>query len=69
MDGLDDPVGAVSTVLTVAVMHAIISETASVMVARGQTPHVEVNPLPREGSAGEQNDAPYAELWRRLSSR
>lgn len=70
VDGLDDPVGAVSTVLTVAVMHAIISETASVMVARGQTPHVEVNMnLPREGSAREQNDAGYAELWRRLSSR
>jgi uncharacterized phosphosugar-binding protein len=70
VDGLDDPVGAVSTVLTVAVMHAIISETASLMVARGQTPHVEVNMnLPREGSAREQNDAGYVELWRRLSSR
>jgi uncharacterized phosphosugar-binding protein len=70
VDGLDDPVGAVSTVLTVAVMHAIISETASVMVVRGQTPHVEVNMnLLREGSAREQNDAGYAELWRRLSSR
>lgn len=70
VEGLDDPVGAVSTVLTVAVMHAIISETAAVMVARGQTPHVGVNVnLPREGSAREQNDAGYAELWRRLSSR
>lgn len=70
VDGLNDPVGAVSTVLTVAVMHAIVSETASVMVDRGQQPHVEVNMnLPREGSAREQNDAGYAELWRRLSSR
>jgi uncharacterized phosphosugar-binding protein len=70
VDGLNDPVGAVSTVLTVAVMHAIISETAAVMVARGQAPHVEVNMnLPREGSAKAQNDAGYAELWRRLSSR
>jgi uncharacterized phosphosugar-binding protein len=70
VDGLDDPVGAISTVLTVAVMHAIISETASAMTARGQMPHVEVNMnLPREGSAREQNDAGYAELWRRLSSR
>jgi uncharacterized phosphosugar-binding protein len=70
VEGLNDPVGAISTVLTVAVMHAIISDTASVMVARGQTPHVEVNMnLPREGSAREQNDAGYAELWRRLSSR
>jgi uncharacterized phosphosugar-binding protein len=70
IDGLGDPVGAISTVLTVAVMHAIISETASVMVGRRQTPHVEVNMnLPREGSAREQNDAGYAELWRRLSSR
>lgn len=70
VDGLDDPVGAVSTVLTVAVMHAIISETTSVMVERGQMPHVEVNlNLPREGSAREQNDAGYAELRRRLSER
>lgn len=70
VEGLGDPVGAVSTVLTVAVMHAVISETASVMVERGQTPHVEVNlNLPREGSAREQNDAGYAELWRRLSQR
>ena len=70
IEGLGDPVGAVSTVLTVAVMHAIIVETAAVMVERGQQPHVEVNlNLPREGSAREQNDAGYAELWRRLSAR
>ncbi len=70
IDGLSDPVGAVSTVLTVAIMQAIISETAAVMVERGQHPHVEVNlNLPREGSAREQNNAGYAELRRRLALR
>jgi uncharacterized phosphosugar-binding protein len=70
VEGLDDPVGAVSTVLTVTIMEAIISETAATLVARGQTPHVEVNlNLPREGSARDQNNAGYAELWRRLASR
>lgn len=70
VEGLDDPVGAVSTVLTVAIMEAIISETAAVLVARGGSPHVEVNlNLPREGSARDQNDAGYAELQRRLASR
>ncbi len=62
IDGLSDPV--------VAIMQAIISETAAVMVERGQHPHVEVNlNLPREGSAREQNNAGYAELRRRLALR
>jgi len=70
IEGLADPVGAVSTVLTVAIMHAIIVETAAVLIERGQQPHVEVNMnLPREGSAREQNNAGYAELWRRLAPR
>jgi uncharacterized phosphosugar-binding protein len=70
VEGLADPVGAVSTVLTVSVMHGIIVETAATMVERGQQPHVEVNlNLPREGSAREQNNQGYDELWRRLAAR
>lgn len=69
VDGLVDPVGAISTVLTVAIMEGIISETASVLVARGRPPHVEVNlNLPGKNSR-ERNDAGYAELWRRLAAR
>jgi len=70
IDGLADPVGAVSSMLVMAVVDAMIAETARVLVERGTPPHVEVNlNLPREGSARAQNDAGYAELWRRLASR
>lgn len=70
IDGLADPVAPVSTVLVVATMDAIIAETARIMVEHGTPPHVEVNlNLPREGSAREQNNAGYEELWRRLATR
>jgi len=70
IDGLADPVGAVSSMLVMAVVDAMIAETARVLVERETPPHVEVNlNLPREGSARAQNDAGYAELWRRLASR
>jgi uncharacterized phosphosugar-binding protein len=70
IEGLDEPVSAVSTVLVVAVMQAIVAETAALLVARGQAPHVEVNlNLPREQSAREHNDAGYEQLWQRLARR
>jgi len=70
IDGLADPVGAVSSMLVMTIIDAMIAETARVLVERGTPPHVEVNlNLPREGSARAQNDAGYAELWRRLASR
>jgi len=70
LDGLDDPVAAVSSVLVMTVVDAMIAETARILVERGTPPHVEVNlNLPREGSARAQNDAGYAELWRRIASR
>jgi uncharacterized phosphosugar-binding protein len=70
VDGLDEPVSAVSTVLVVAVVQALVAETASLLVARGETPHVEVNlNLPREQSAREHNDAGYEQLWQRLARR
>jgi uncharacterized phosphosugar-binding protein len=68
--GLAQPVSAVSTVLVVAVMQAIMAETAAVMTQRGEAPHVEVNlNLPMETSAREHNDVGYRELWRRLADR
>jgi uncharacterized phosphosugar-binding protein len=64
IDGLDDPVSAVSTVLVVAIVQALISETAQALVERGTPPHVEVNlNLPRESSAREQNNAGNEQLW------
>jgi uncharacterized phosphosugar-binding protein len=68
--GLNEPVSAVSTVLVVAVVQAVVAETAALLVARGRPPHVEVNlNLPREQSAREHNDAGYDQLWQRLASR
>ena len=70
VEGLSDPVAAVSSTLVMTVVDAMIAETARILVERGTPPHVEVNlNLPREGSARAQNDAGYAELWRRLASR
>lgn len=70
LDGLDDPVAPVSSMLVMAVVEALIAETARMMVERGRPPHVEVNlNLPRESSARAHNNAGYDELWRRLASR
>jgi uncharacterized phosphosugar-binding protein len=70
LDGLADPVAPISSMLVMAVVEALIAETAKVMVANGQQPHVEVNlNLPRESSARAHNNAGYEELRRRLSSR
>ena len=70
IEGLQDPVAAVSSMLVMTVVDAMIAETARILVERGTPPHVEVNlNLPREGSARAQNDAGYAELWRRIASR
>ena len=70
LDGLEDPVAAVSSMLVMTVVDAMIAETARILVQRGTPPHVEVNlNLPRETSARAQNDAGYAELWRRIASR
>ena len=70
LDGLEDPVAAVSSMLVMTVVDAMIAETARILVERGTPPHVEVNlNLPRETSARAQNDAGYAELWRRIASR
>ena len=64
IDGLADPVEQLQK------LSQLSEAEARALVERGTPPHVEVNlNLPREGSARAQNDAGYAELWRRLASR
>jgi hypothetical protein len=51
-------------------VQAIVAETAAILVARGQPPHVEVNlNLPRDQSARAHNDVGYEELWQRIARR
>ena len=70
IDGLEAPVGANSTSITIAIAHAIVSATAEKLVARGVEPFVMVNPnTAGKASANEKNDRNYDELWRRLKAR
>ena len=70
IEGLEHPVGANSTSVTIAIAHAIVAATAEKLVARGVAPMVMVNPntAGRE-AANRQNDANYEALWQRLASR
>jgi len=70
IDGLDVPVGASSTSVTIAVAHALVSATAEKLVGQGVTPHVMVSPnTSGKEAANRRNDENYEELWRRLKSR
>jgi len=70
IDGLESPVGASSTSVTIAVAHAIVSLTAEKLVAAGIKPHVMVSPnTTGKAAADKQNDENYEELWRRLRAR
>jgi uncharacterized phosphosugar-binding protein len=70
IEGLEAPVGASSTSVTIAIAHAIVSATAEKLVQRGIQPFVMVNPnTAGKASANEQNDRNYDELWRRLKAR
>ncbi len=70
IEGLEHPVGASSTSVTIAIAHAIIAATAEKLVVRGVKPFVMVNPnTAGKEAANRQNDANYAELWRRLRAR
>lgn len=70
IDGLDAPVGASSTSVTIAIAHAIVAATAEKLVERGITPHVMVSPnTTGKEAANRQNDENYEELWRRLKAR
>lgn len=68
--GLEHPVGASSTSVTIAIAHAIVSATAEKLVDKGVKPFVMVNPnTTGKEAATRQNDANYEELWRRLKAR
>src|SRR2546426_4979111 len=66
IDGLADPVGAVSSMLVMTSIDAVIAETAPRLVERGAPPHVEGDPhLPREGPAPAPNHGGRAQRVRR----
>jgi uncharacterized phosphosugar-binding protein len=70
IDGLESPVGASSTSVTVAVAHAIVAATAEKLVQQGVKPHVMVSPnTTGKEAANRQNDENYEQLWRRLRAR
>lgn len=68
--GLPFKVGPVSTPVAVAISHAINTRTTELLVESGYEPMIMVNPnTASEKAAHEQNDANYADLWRRLRAR
>ena len=70
IEGLEHPVGANSTSITIAICHAMVAATAEKLVARGIAPFVMVNPnTAGKEAANRQNDLNYEELWRRLKAR
>ena len=70
IDGLEHPVGASSTSVTIAIAHAIVSTTAEKLVQQGITPGVMVSPnTTRKAAANAQNDSNYEALWSRLKAR
>jgi uncharacterized phosphosugar-binding protein len=70
IEGLDAPVGATSTSVTIAIAQAIVATTAEKLVQRGVRPMVMVNPNTADrASANAANDRNYDELWRRLKAR
>lgn len=70
IDGLEQPVGASSTSVTIAIAHAIVATTAEKLVGQGIKPHVMVSPnTTGKEAANRQNDENYEQLWRRLKAR
>lgn len=70
IEGLESPVGASSTSVTIAIAHAIVSLTAEKLVTQGVHPHVMVSPNTTEKeAANRQNDENYEQLWKRLRAR
>jgi uncharacterized phosphosugar-binding protein len=70
IEGLDHPVGASSTSVTIAIAHAIVAATAEKLMAHGVKPMVMVNPnTASRAEANRINDANYEALWRRLAER
>lgn len=70
IDGLEHPVGASSTSVTIALAHAIVSTTAEILVQQGIKPGVMVSPnTTTKAEADKQNDSNYEALWARLKAR
>ncbi len=70
IEGLEAPVGANSTSITIAIAHAIVTATAEKLVKRGVQPFVMVNPnTAGKEAANAVNDRNYDEMWRRLRAR
>ena len=70
IEGLEAPVGANSTSITIAIAHAIVAATAEKLVKRGVKPFVMVNPnTAGKETANAVNDGNYEEMWRRLKAR
>jgi uncharacterized phosphosugar-binding protein len=70
IDGLAYKVGPISTPVVVAISHAINSRTSEILVERGYSPMIMVNPNTASAQeANKHNDLNYQELWRRLRSR
>lgn len=63
-------VGPVSTPVVVAISNSINSRTTEILVERGYTPMVMVNPNTASSlEANKHNDLNYQDLWRRLKGR
>ena len=70
IEGLESPVGASSTSITIAIAHAIVSATAEKLVQQGVHPHVMVSPNTTDKAKADiQNDENYEQLWARLRAR
>ena len=70
IEGFAYKVGPISTSVVVAISNAINSRTTEILVERGYTPMVMVNPNTASAlEANKHNDLNYQDLWRRLKSR
>lgn len=70
INGVRGKTGATSTSIAIAIGHAINATTAEIVAAAGHDPHLMVSPnTTQKEAATKQNDANYAELWRRLRLR
>ena len=70
IEGLEDPVGATSTSIAVAVGQAINAATSAKLIEMGHKPMIMVSPNTTEKErANKINDRNYRELWERLRNR
>ena len=70
IENLEDPVGATSTSIAVAVGQAINAATSAKLIEMGHKPMIMVSPNTTEKErANKINDRNYRELWERLRNR